>query len=139
MEIIQKYTTRPDEVEAVQVTSENIDQIARWCGGEVVREGKASDPTDVYQAVTVPRVNGPIDARLGYYVIKNSRGRFEVSSPEIFEKKFGRSVSATIQGVSVVPEGQGTGTISLDTDDHFQQALKDRQTARETFFGKPSL
>lgn len=136
---IQKYTTRPDEVDAIQLTRENIEEVAVWCGGEIITEPKASDPSDVYMALTVPRANGPIDAQVGFYVLKNARGRFEVNSPEIFEKKFGRSYgSARIKSASVVPEDEGTGNISLDVDDHFQQAMKDRQRARHTFFGKPT-
>ena len=136
---IQKYTTHPDEIEAIQLSRENIEEVAVWCGGEIITEPKASDPSDVYMALTVPRANGPLDAQINDYVIKNARGRFEVMKPNLFVTKYGLSVrSARIQSVSVVPEGEGTGNISLDVDDHFQQAIKDRQQARHTFFGKPS-
>lgn len=31
----EKYLRKPFEVEAVQVTAENIDEVAQWCKGEV--------------------------------------------------------------------------------------------------------
>jgi hypothetical protein len=88
---IEKYTTRPDSVEAVHLTRENINEVAIWCGGDTIVEAKSSDHTDVYMALTVPRANGPIDAQIGMYILKNARGRFEVSTQQNFEAKYGRS------------------------------------------------
>lgn len=32
----QKYTRKPFDVDAVQVTTENLEEVARWCQGEVI-------------------------------------------------------------------------------------------------------
>lgn len=33
-----KFTRKPFEVDAVQVTAENIEEVAKWCQGEVITE-----------------------------------------------------------------------------------------------------
>lgn len=41
---LKNYTRRPFSVDAVQVTNENLEDVAKWCGGSVVNttnEGKA--------------------------------------------------------------------------------------------------
>jgi hypothetical protein len=34
-----KYVRKPFEVEAVQVTEENLEEVAQWCHGELQTEG----------------------------------------------------------------------------------------------------
>lgn len=33
-----KFTRKPFEVDAVQVTADNIEEVAKWCQGEVITE-----------------------------------------------------------------------------------------------------
>ena len=37
-----KYTRKPFVVEAIQVTAENMDEIAQWCGGVVVNSSEGN-------------------------------------------------------------------------------------------------
>lgn len=35
---IKDYTRKPFTVEAVQVTPQNLEEVAKWCGGEIITE-----------------------------------------------------------------------------------------------------
>lgn len=37
-----KFTRKPFDVEAVQVTADNIDEVAKWCQGEVITQNDGS-------------------------------------------------------------------------------------------------
>lgn len=48
------YYRKKLEVQAVQVTADNLHEVAEWCGGEVLEE-KPGDPTTSYVKVRVHR------------------------------------------------------------------------------------
>lgn len=56
MMTINSYSRKPFNVEAVQVTAENMAQVAEWCSGEVI-----TDDTSKYVKVSV---NKPLNDRL---------------------------------------------------------------------------
>ena len=49
-----RYRKKPVIIEAVALTRNNVHDVAAWCGGRVIEEGKASDPSDVYLALDIP-------------------------------------------------------------------------------------
>lgn len=132
---VQKFTTRVDEIEAMQITLDNVDEVAQWCGGEVIREAKASDPTDVWTAVTVPMISGPVDLAVGYYVIKNSRGRFEGMTATAFHQKYQGSLTQA----PLPDKMQERVDENMDPHRAAIEAIEASQKARRTLFGKPSL
>ncbi|WP_119697014.1 hypothetical protein [Microbacterium halotolerans] len=46
----QRFRKKPVEIEAMQLTRENVADVAAWCGGRVIKQVKPGDPTDVYVA-----------------------------------------------------------------------------------------
>lgn len=79
-----KFTRKPFEVDAVQVTDDNIDEVAKWCQGEVKEEDNRP-----YIKVRVLRV---IDERqtkafVGDWVLYAGTG-YKVYTPKAFQKSF---------------------------------------------------
>lgn len=70
---IQRYTRRPEVVEAVQVTAENMDEVAAWCG------------EDVFHSIAEPVIHVD-DSERGYggtahagdWVIRHDHGLFTI-------------------------------------------------------------
>lgn len=97
----QTFRKKPVEIEAVQLTRDNADAVAAWCGGRVVREAKPSDPTDVYIALKIPTLEGTMTAETfhpstwdgrqylgGDYIIKGVSGEFYPCKPDIFKATY---------------------------------------------------
>lgn len=57
--LIKDYTTEPDNVEAAQVTEENKEAIARWCGGQAHEDG-----------LIMPTLDGPFLVNVGDYAVR---------------------------------------------------------------------
>ena len=52
-----KYVRKPFEVDAVQVTADNMQEVAAWCKGEIIVEGGSQGvPLRQYIKVDVDRV-----------------------------------------------------------------------------------
>lgn len=80
------YVRRPFEVEVVKVTTENIDEVAEWCSGEVKNKGASGD-----KYIKVP-VHSPVsvrqgEAHLGDWVLWANRG-FKCYTDKAFERAF---------------------------------------------------
>lgn len=85
---IECYHRRSKHI-AVQVTFDNMHEVARWCHGAVVRLGIEDHVEDVDPSIILSTVDGAVFAENGSYVVKNPKhGRFEVLSEEEFYKKF---------------------------------------------------
>jgi hypothetical protein len=89
---IETHTRRPFDVNVVEVTPENVEQVAEWCGGTVAQgEYRHSKYKIQLPVVKVPG-NGPhkgksVDARIGYFVVEHN-GSFRVYRPKQFEESF---------------------------------------------------
>lgn len=84
----QKYIRKPFEVEAVQVTEENIEAVAEWCDGKIEFE---TDVPGSKQLIRV-KVKHPLNARqtkayVGDWVLKAGEG-FKVYNQVAFDKSF---------------------------------------------------
>lgn len=98
MNAVKMYSKKPVKVEAVQLTQDNLHDVARWCGGRVIEEAKASDPTDVFRALEIPTLEGTMralvnrdwtpDGYLGDYVIHGVAGEFYACKPDIFAETY---------------------------------------------------
>lgn len=86
---IKKYAPNAETVEGIEITEDTLEEAARWCGGEVRSEAKASDHTDVYKYVAIPSLTGPFEARIGSFLIKfPSTGKFDVVHPASFKQDY---------------------------------------------------
>lgn len=92
-----KYARRPFYVDAVQVTEENMEEVAKWCQGDVATDPKALTAPeasgDDHPYVKV-RVHRPLTERqtkafVGDWVLYAGTG-FKVYTPKAFEKSFER-------------------------------------------------
>jgi hypothetical protein len=84
------FTRKTFYVEGVQVTRENIREVAEWCGGTIAK--KLDDTDDIYIHVPVKQTKNsgrphPSRAFIGYYVLKSSTG-FRVYNPTGLEAAF---------------------------------------------------
>lgn len=97
----QRYAEKPVEVEAMRLTPGNADAAAQWCGGNVIRITKPSDPTDEYVALDYPTLNGVQRAQTtdssgryphGDVLVRGVNGDFSAMSPSAFYDRFDAEV-----------------------------------------------
>lgn len=86
----QKFLRKSFPVDAVQVSPENIEEVAKWCAGEIKHDGeKEGHLSRDYISV---RVAYPINPRqtqayFGDWVLKSGKS-FKVYTNSAFEKSF---------------------------------------------------
>lgn len=89
---MQKYFRRPFDVNAVEVTPDNAQEVADWCGGTVAQGDYKHSKYKIQLPVVKVPGNGPnkgkaVDARIGYFVVEHN-GSFRVYRPKQFEETF---------------------------------------------------
>jgi len=87
-----KYRRAPKIVDAMRVYADELvmSEVARWCGGVMKSEAKASDHTDVAYWIKIPTMAGLVRARPGDYIVKDADGRFSVWKQSDFEDEYER-------------------------------------------------
>lgn len=90
----KKYTRKPFEVEAVEVTAENMEQVSKWCRGQLRRSaGPGGRNPQRYIKVPVKRYlnDRQTQAYVGDWVVtaieEGTKG-FKVYTPKAFAKTF---------------------------------------------------
>lgn len=90
----QKYVRKPFFVDAVQVTAENLADVAEWCGGDVRTAGQAQY---IKVRVVRPLNERQTKAMIGDWVLYAGTG-FKVYTPKAFSGAFEQdSVGTTMQ------------------------------------------
>lgn len=78
----KKYRKKPVEIEAMQYTGPNINDVAEFVGDEWVQSGgKWSENSDFYEIETL---EGAMRADVGDWIIKGVNGEFYPCKPDIF-------------------------------------------------------
>lgn len=90
--IVKTYVRNPEPIEAVLVTESNIQEVALWCGGRVVKDEPQTDP---YTHVIVPHIAGPLKVQVGFYLVKGQDGRFYPLKKDELEKKYTETSAPT--------------------------------------------
>ena len=87
-----KYRKKPVVIEVMRFYADEpvMIEVARWCGGRIGSEAKASDHTDVAYWIDIPTLEGVMKASPGDYIIKGVRGEFYPCKPDIFEATYER-------------------------------------------------
>lgn len=86
--IVNKYARKPFYVEAVQVTAENIQEVAKWCSGQVYHVAEANgDHTFIKVKVKRPLSARQTKAFVGDWVLKAGTG-YKVYTSDAFDKSF---------------------------------------------------
>lgn len=83
---IERYSRKPFFVDAVQVTSTNMKEVAEWCDGTIITTSK-----DKYIKVKVKRPTNhrQTTALVGDWILVSEYG-YKVFSPRNFEMKFSK-------------------------------------------------
>lgn len=84
----QKFTRKPFEIDAVQVTPENLEEVAAWCQGEIL----AGESEDTAQRHIKVRVHRPLNDRQtkaypGDWVLYAGKG-YKVYTDKAFKTSF---------------------------------------------------
>lgn len=103
---ISRYVRKSFEVEGVQVTADNMEEVAAWCGGAV--EAESEDGTGRFIRVKVARVlnDRQTQAYEGYWVLLYGGNSFKVYNPKAFAKTFEKIVTVP------APSGEALTEIS---------------------------
>ena len=76
------YRKLPVEIEAIQWTGSNTEEIAVFCGNSLL--GESGSP----QTLTIGALEGPHTASVGDYIIRGVMGEFYPCKPDIFEATY---------------------------------------------------
>lgn len=105
-----KYARKPFQVDAVQVTAENINEVAEWCQGEVLTsQPQERDTAEPYIKVRVHRAlnERQTKAFVGDWVLYAGLG-YKVYTDKAFGKSFkpleGTERDAATQAEKLQPE-----------------------------------
>lgn len=84
---MQQYRHIPVDVEAIQLTKENAEEVAAWCSGRVIEEYDLGDEKTV--AVIFPTLSeGTKRVAEGQMLVKASSGHFMVHNAGFFNTMF---------------------------------------------------
>jgi len=82
-----KFARKPFYVDAVQVTSENMAEVAEWCQGDVITSDTPPNGTHIKVRVHRPLTERQTKAFVGDWVLYAGTG-FKVYTDKAFEKSF---------------------------------------------------
>lgn len=84
---MQQYRHIPVDVEAIQLTKENAEEVAAWCSGRVLEEYDLNEEKTV--AVHFPTLyDGVKRVAEGQMLVKSKAGQFMVHNAGFFETMF---------------------------------------------------
>lgn len=92
----QRFVRKQFGVDAVQVTPENIEAVAEWCGGTVMHNGDKEGHLSrdfIKVNVHMPKDEKQTQAYFGDWVLRSGRS-FKVYTDSAFGKSFSRKVDA---------------------------------------------
>lgn len=85
----QKYVRKPFYVDGVQVTEENLDDVAKWCKGRVKTSPNPKDKNRYIKVdVSNPINNRQTTAFVGDWVLYSETGGFKVYTQQAFARSF---------------------------------------------------
>lgn len=95
----RRFQRRKNEIEAIRVTEDNAAEIAKWCGGQAVKNLKKENSylpsSGSYGAATgempilrVPVLGEPLAIHNGEWLIKDEEGRYSAMSNKEFQLEF---------------------------------------------------
>lgn len=95
--LTEEYVRKPLIVEAVQVTAENFETMARWCAGEIrnlnetpITADTELDPSAQYIRVRVhnPKHPNQTKAKVGDWLLYTTVGGYKVYTDKAFRANF---------------------------------------------------
>ena len=89
-QVARRYIKKPYAVEALQLTRDNVNFVANWCKGNIVRMVNPKDPSDIYIGLDVLTYSGQVRIQVSDYITKDVRGMFGKVSELEFEGDYQR-------------------------------------------------
>lgn len=87
--MVKKYKTKPCEIEAIQWTGENLEEIEEFAkDGIEYNEVKDGCGKIIAYEIYVLTLEGTMFVNQGDYIIKGLRGEFYPCKPDVFNKKY---------------------------------------------------
>ena len=77
---VKKYRKKPVEIEAMQLNTHNVHEVAEWCGADLGHTFGSTDP----DALDIRTLEGTMAAYIGDYIIRGVQGEFYPCKPDIF-------------------------------------------------------
>jgi hypothetical protein len=77
---MSKYRKRPVVIEAVQFTTSSIDEVERFVGGDMGRDGDGN--------TVIATLEGAMICSLDDWIIRGIQGEFYPCKPDIFEATY---------------------------------------------------
>lgn len=120
---LRKFARKPFFVDAVRVTSENMERVAEWCQGDV-NTINTDNGEEKYVKVRVhrPLTDRQTQAFVGDWILYAGTG-FKVYTPKAFEKSFEEVPNGTHIGVDPQVADGVTGE-TLSKGDEVDQELE---------------
>jgi hypothetical protein len=82
------YRKKPVVVEARELTKENVNEIAEWCGGDATSENVLNGVGRNGLAMVIYTLEGAMIAREGDFIIKGVAGEFYPCRSDIFQDTY---------------------------------------------------
>lgn len=80
---VRRFRKKPVEIEAVQYTVTNINEIWDWAGADVVY-----GPTETNTSAYITTLEGRMEAKPGDWIIRGVQGEFYPCKPSVFQKTY---------------------------------------------------
>lgn len=85
----KNFVRKPTRLQVVEITQENISEVATWCGGRIEHSHNVMSNTTTPQTIGVPSLYGAISADIGSFVAREAdTGRFTVMTKEHLEQEY---------------------------------------------------
>lgn len=88
--LVQKYRSKPTEIEAVLFDGENLEELQQFTGDQfslVAEEDRGDDP-DIIAQVFDTLHSTWVGVKDGQWIIKGTKGEFYPCDPDVFEQKY---------------------------------------------------
>lgn len=80
----QQYRKKPVAIKAWQLTAENAEDVAAWCGGKTWRDSMLFPEDERQTHVLISTLEGTMQADPGDFVIRGVEGEFYPCKPSVF-------------------------------------------------------
>jgi hypothetical protein len=89
---VEQWARKPFDVDAVRVTDQNIEEVAKWCMGEIRHTERPHRTPYVYVRVHHPRNARDTKAFVGDWVVYHAENGYKVYPNRSFEWSFEKKV-----------------------------------------------
>lgn len=90
------YTTTPSRVHAEQLVGPNIEQLAKWSGGDIIEHADGS------LSLAVPRIGGSLRLHNGDWLLRDRTGKFQRMIDSEFRERYHLTGERSLSENSVI-------------------------------------